>query len=102
VATVAMQRCMFSTGSIPRRTPTAVQFSATAARKLKLSLQRPALQQPIKEAGVKDVARVSRIHCFHLVRACKMKFLTVPGQHAFMAKRRRSQSATVTPADFRQ
>src|SRR5258706_16283426 len=56
-------------------------------------MQRPALEQTVNEAGVKNVSGARRVDCLDAKSGGGMELLPVPGQDAFFAQRGRREAA---------
>ncbi len=78
-----------STGPMPPRAPEAVQFEGGGGtREIEPARQGPALQQPIDEASMEDVARTGGVGHGNAISGAQMEVTAIPGQHTVPAESR--------------
>ena len=63
----------------------AVERGSSAAE-IELALQRPALQEPVNESGMKNVSGAGGVKRFHAERGCVVEARPVPNQYALLAQ----------------
>ena len=76
----------------------AVERSGSAAE-IELALQRPALQESVNEARVKNISGSGGIHGFHAKSSGVGEARAIPSQYAFFAKSRRGKAAAKSFAE---